>query len=215
MGRHTAARRSRTFTRVRAALAGALVLGVGATMTLASWTDTEFASGAFATSRFDTQSSIDGSAWADNVSAPGAAITFAGTGMSPDTHRYGYVLIRTKPNSVAGTLAFVAPTVTNGGTDTSPFLGAALQYKAVAITAAGCSATTFSTGTPTYIVGSAVAYAALATAGPTGVSLPAATASAGSPVGYCFDVYLPSGSDTLLQGKSATVTWNVTATSVP
>ena len=42
MGRHSAARRPRTFTKVRAVLAGALVLGVGATMTLASWTDTEF-----------------------------------------------------------------------------------------------------------------------------------------------------------------------------
>jgi predicted ribosomally synthesized peptide with SipW-like signal peptide len=215
MGRHTAARRPRTFTKVRAVLAGALVLGVGATMTLASWTDTEFASGAFATSKFDTQSSIDGSAWADSVSAPGATITFAGTGMSPDTHRYGYVLIRTKPNSVAGTLAFVAPTVTNGGADVSPFLGSALQYKAIAITAAGCSATTFSTGTPSYIVGTSGAYAALATAGSTGVALPAATASAGAPVGYCFDVYLPVAADPLLQGKSTTVTWNVTATSVP
>ena len=215
MGRHSAAGRSRTSTKVRAVLAGALVLGVGATMTLASWTDTEFAAGAFATSKFDTQSSIDGASWSDNTSAPGASITFAGTGMSPDTHRYGYVLVRTKPNSVAGTLTFVAPTVTNGGTDTSPFLGAALQYKAVAITAAGCSATTFSTGTPTYIVGTSGAYASLSAAGPTGVSLPAATASAGSPVGYCFDVYLPSGADPLLQGKSVTVTWNVTATSVP
>lgn len=210
-----AAGRSRTSTKVRAVLAGALVLGVGATMTLASWTDTEFATGSFAASRFNTESSIDNSAWADNVSAPGATITFAGTGMSPDTHRYGYVLIRTKPNSVAGTLTFVAPTVTNGGTDTTPFLGAALQYKAVSITAAGCSATTFSTGTPTYIVGTSGTYAALTAAGSTGVSLPAATGVAGAPVGYCFDVYLPTGADPLLQGKSVTVTWNVTATSVP
>lgn len=215
MARHKAASRRRTSTKVRAVLAGALVLGVGATVTLASWTDTEFATGSFTTSRFDTQSSIDNSAWADNTVSTGAAITFAGTGMSPDTHRYGYVLIRGKALSVAGTLTFAAPTVTNGGTDTSPFLGAALQYKAVAITAAGCSATTFSTGTPTYIVGTAGAYAALTAAGPTGVALPAATASAGAPAGYCFDVYLPAGADTLLQGKSVTVTWNVTATSVP
>lgn len=215
MSRHKAARRPRAFTRVRAVLAGALVLGVGATMTLASWTDTEFATGSFATSKFDTQSSIDNSVWADNTSAPGATITFAGTGMSPDTHRYGYVLIRTKANSVAGTLTFVAPTVTNGGTDTSPFLGAALQYRAIAIAAAGCTSTTFTTGTPTYIVGGASTYAALTATGATGVSLPAATASPGSPVGYCFDVYLPTGADPLLQGKSVSVTWNVTATSVP
>ena len=214
MGRHTAARRRRTHTRVRAVLAGALTLGVGATMTLASWTDTEFATGSFTASRFNTESSIDNSAWADHITAPGASITFNGTGMSPDTHRYGYVLIRGKANSVAGTLTFAAPTVTNGGTDTTPFLGAALQYKAVAITAAGCSASTFS-GTPTYIVGNAGSYAALATAGPTGVTLTAATASPSAPAGYCFDVYLPAGADNALQGKSVSVTWNVTATSVP
>ena len=214
MGRHSAARSSRTYTRVRAVLAGALTLGVGATMTLASWTDTEFATGSFTASRFDTQSSIDNSAWADNTSAPGASITFNGAGMSPDTHRYGYVLIRGKANSVAGTLTLAAPTVTNGGTDTTPFLGAALQYKAVAITAAGCSSANF-TGSPTYIVGSAGSYAALATAGSTGIALSAATASPSAPAGYCFDVYLPAGADNALQGKSATVTWNVTATSVP
>ncbi len=215
MSRHKAAARSRTSTKVRAVLAGALVLGVGATMTLASWTDTEFATGSFSASTFNTQSSIDNSTWADNITAPGATITFSGSGMSPDTHRYGYVLIRTKPNSVGGTISFVAPTVTNGGSDTSPFLGAALQYKAISISAAGCSATTFSTGTPTYIVGTSSAYAALATAGSTAVTLPAATASAGAPVGYCFDVYLPTGADPLLQGKSVTVTWNVAAVSVP
>ncbi|WP_408605753.1 SipW-dependent-type signal peptide-containing protein [Leucobacter salsicius] len=33
------------FTRVRAVLAGALVLGVGGSLTLAAWTDTEYAAG--------------------------------------------------------------------------------------------------------------------------------------------------------------------------
>lgn len=215
MGCHRAESRSRTSIKVRALLAGALVLGVGATMTVAAWTDTEFATGSFTASKFDTESSIDNSVWASNTSAPGATITFAGTGMSPDTHRYGYVLIRTKALSVAGTLTFAAPTITNGGSDVTPFLGAALQYKAISIAAAGCSATTFSTGTPTYIVGTSGAYAVLATAGPTAVTLPAATASPGAAVGYCFDVYLPAGANTLLQGKSVTVTWSVTATSVP
>lgn len=215
MGRHVAASTSRVFTKVRALLAGALVLGVGATMTLASWTDQEFATGSFSASRFDTQSSIDNSAWADNTSAPGATISFSGSGMSPDTHRYGYVLIRTKANSVGGTLTFAAPAVTNGVTDTTPFLGAALQYRAVAITGAACSASSF-TGSPTWIVGGTSSYASLATAGSTGVALAAATATLpGAASGYCFDVYLPSGADTALQGKSATVTWTVTATSVP
>jgi predicted ribosomally synthesized peptide with SipW-like signal peptide len=214
MPRHQAATAARTFTRVRAVLAGALVLGVGTTVTLASWTDTEYTQASFSASRFDTQSSVDNATWADNTAAPGATIAFTGAGMSPNTHRYGYMLIRTKPNSVAGTLTFAVPTVTNGGTDTAPFLGTALQYRAVAITAAGCSSTTFTSGSPTYVVGGPAAYVSLATAGPTSVPLPAATALAGAPAGYCIDVLLPAGADSALQGKSATVTWRVTATSV-
>ena len=212
MGRHLAATRSRTFTKVRAVLAGALVLGVGSSMTLASWTDQEYATGSFSASRFNTESTIDNSTWADNTSAPGPSITFTGSGMSPDTHRYGYVLVRGKANSVAGTLTFAAPTV-NNGTDTAPLLGSALQYRAVAITAAGCTSTSFTSGSPTWIVGGPSTYSPLATAGPTTVALTAATASPSAPAGYCFDVYLPAGADTGLQGKSTAVTWHITATS--
>jgi len=50
MGRHTAAQSRRAgtgFRRLRAVLAGGLVLGVGAALTLAAWNDAEFATGSF------------------------------------------------------------------------------------------------------------------------------------------------------------------------
>ena len=133
--------------------------------------------------------------------------------MSPDTHRYGYVLVRGKANSVAGSLTFAAPTVTNGVGEPAPLLGPALQYRAVAITAAGCSSASF-TGTPTWIVGGASTFLPLTTAGTVPVTLAAATASPSAPAGYCFDMYLPAGAESGLQGKSVAVTWNITAISV-
>ena len=45
----------------RALLAGGLVLGVGATATLAAWNDSEVATGSFAASVFDTESQSAGS----------------------------------------------------------------------------------------------------------------------------------------------------------
>ena len=35
----------------------------------------------------------------------------------------------------------------------------------------------------------------------------------GTAIGFCYELSLPSGSATTLQGKAATVTWGVTATS--
>ena len=52
MARHRAPAQRRGYGRTRAVLAGAVVLGIGASITLASWTDDEFASGSFTASKF-------------------------------------------------------------------------------------------------------------------------------------------------------------------
>jgi len=217
MSRHQATTRrarTRTSVKVRAALAGALVLGVGATATLAAWTDNEFGTATFSASVFDTESSVNGTTFADNATAPGATMTVTAGGFSPDAHRYAFIDVRGKANSVSGTLALSGATVTNNPT-TAPTLGGALQYRAVA-TAPGvaCTAAAFTTGTPTFLVGSTASTVALTTAGSTTVPLPAASASAPSTaVRFCFDVYLPINADTALQGKGATATWQITGTS--
>lgn len=201
---------SHAFTRVRAVLAGALVLGVGTTMTLASWTDNEFGSGSFATTKFDVESSINGgTSYADTTSGSPAVLAFSATGMSPNTQRYGNILIRTKAGSVAGVLALGAAVISPSGTDETTVLGAALRYRVVLSTGA-CDATAF-TGSPTWVVGPT---ASVLTAGAAGtVAVAAATASPGAATGLCFEVSLPSGAANTLQGKTSTALWQVTATS--
>lgn len=211
MPRHQAVSRSRTFTRVRAVLAGALVLGVGSTMTLAAWTDNEFGQGTFTASRFDTQSSVNGGVgYADNSSSPGATIAFDTTAMSPSSVRYGSLLVRTKINSIAGTMVLSGATISPSGTDETTVLGAALRYRVVSTTAT-CDATAF-TGSPTWVVGPTAA--TLTTAGSATLNLAAATASLpGAATGLCFEVTLPAGAANTLQGASTTAIWHVTATS--
>jgi len=62
--------------KVRALLAGGLVLGVGAAITLAAWTDQEWAEGIFSTGSFNIQSSADGVSF-DDHEAEGDAVTLS------------------------------------------------------------------------------------------------------------------------------------------
>lgn len=210
MGAHSTQMR-RLSLRIRAILAGAIVIGVGATATLASWTDSEFETATFSSSVFNTESSVQGGAYADNNVAPGPSVTFAGSGFSPGTIGYIQVLVRTKATSSAGTVSLSGATL--GGADTAT-LGAAFVYRVVRTTAT-CNATAF-TGSPTFVVGGAATYRALTLAQEVGVTnnLGAATAVApGAATGFCFEVTLPAGAPNTLQGKTATATWQLTATS--
>lgn len=55
-----------TSKKFKAILAGGVVLGVGAAVTLAAWTDQEWASGAFTAGTFDIESSVDGKDFKDH-----------------------------------------------------------------------------------------------------------------------------------------------------
>ena len=207
------ANKPHAYTRMRAVLAGSLVLGVGATMTLAAWTDSEFGQASFSTSKFDTQSSVNGTLFADNATSPGATIAFDTTSMSPNTFRYGAVLVQTKIGSVAGTMTLAGATISPAGTDETTILGAALRYRVVQSTAT-CAAGLFTAGA-TYVVGTFAAPVALTTAqGAVTVNLAAATPVAvGASTGLCFEVSLPATAVNSLQGKSTTAIWHITATS--
>ncbi|MEO8094388.1 MAG: SipW-dependent-type signal peptide-containing protein [Pseudolysinimonas sp.] len=203
-----AAGRPYALTRVRAVLAGALVLGVGTTMTLASWTDSEFGQGSFTTTKFDTQSSVDGGTnYADNTPSA-ATLAFDPSGMSPNTQRYALFLIRTKAGSVAGTLSLGAATISPAGADDGTNLAAALRYRVVSTTGT-CNAAAF-TGSPVWVLQTS---SPLATAGASTVAVAAATASPGAASGLCFEISLPAGAPNTLQGKTGSATWQVTATS--
>lgn len=63
----------KTSRKVKALLAGGVVLGVGAAVTLAAWTDQEWAQGIFSTGSFNIESSADGDEFNDHESQDDAA----------------------------------------------------------------------------------------------------------------------------------------------
>ncbi|MCT9870567.1 SipW-dependent-type signal peptide-containing protein [Paenarthrobacter aurescens] len=217
MGRRQAKiRRGAGFLRIRALLAGALVLGLGSSVTLASWTDSDFAQGSFGASVFQTESNVTKpydalGTWSTNDVSPGGALVFNAAAMSPGTVVYAPFAIRTKATSVAGEVVLGIPVVTSSGTGNAD-LGAALRYRVVR--SATCQASSF-TGTPTFVVGSDGAKP-FTQGQAAGVVNPLAAASAtlpGAPTQFCFEVTLPVGANNALQGQTATATWQFTATS--
>lgn len=210
IGRHAAASGGSGGRRWRALLAGGLVLGVGGAITLAAWSDTEVATGTFAASVFGTESQSAGSpAYASNTAAPGANLTFNATAMSPGVAHYAWLNVRTTPTTnVAGSVALSS--IANDAGALVP----ALQYRAVRMAgpspSSSCGAASF-TGSPVFIAGGPTTYLA-ATAMPT-TPIASAIGTAGTQLGYCFEVRIAPGSANTFQGTTATVTWQFTATS--
>lgn len=198
--------------RIRAALAGGLVLGLGATATVAAWTDGEFARSTVSAATFGIQGSTDGTTWSDNPSTAPASLTFSGQVPPFVPGNAGFVRygIRTVAGSAAGTSTFLAPALDGVGTtgaelaaDTA--LRDALRYSVRIIPAATtCDAAVFAGAG----VGTAVATDQLLTATPTGagVTQPLA-ASTGSPLFYCIRLGLQADAPTGAQGGAFGITW--------
>lgn len=172
--------------KVLAVLAGGLVLGVGAAVTLAAWNDSEFAGGDFGAGAFVFQGSTDGTTFEDHASAGGAAQLAFETGA--DNLSPGDVVYEAYALQVTGTydatLEAVAP-VDSAGTLVSD---GDLSFAAVATSTFGCDATAFADGTavPTTIVPD-------------------------TPVNLCLQV---TANASLEQGETGTVMWQWNAESV-
>jgi len=134
------------FTRrkVSAVLAGGLVLGVGAAITLAAWNDSEFATSDFAAGTFVFQGSADGTTWADHATEGDAASLTFSTGfdnLAPDDVVYApYAVQLTSASTTSAALSAVAPVVTGA-------LDGSLSFDSVATTGFGCDETAFGAGT--------------------------------------------------------------------
>ncbi|WP_152348667.1 SipW-dependent-type signal peptide-containing protein [Brevibacterium sp. CFH 10365] len=192
--------RSRKF---KAILAGGIVLGVGAAVTLAAWTDDEWAEGVFGAGSFNVQGSTDGTEFTDHESSDGAAALDFQVGadnLSPgDTAAAPFVLRLDGPTSYDANVELASAVGSGANAD-------ALSYEIVQVDAAGdCSAT--ATGTSVVPAGTALD----STAGATDFTLTAgADDGVGTPVALCFKV---TADDTLTQGDPATAQWQFTATS--
>ncbi|GGG24149.1 hypothetical protein GCM10007304_42490 [Rhodococcoides trifolii] len=200
--------------KIRALLAGGLVLGVGAAITLAAWTDNVFGKATFTAENWNVQGdfSAAGTGVWDEYDTVGTAGTFNYTStfnaLSPGTTVYAPVALRVGTSAGAGG-AYAANVTLNGATPTTGPLTTYLTYTVVSgVSATACSAGTLTGGTAIVPAGSTLATGSAANA----VTLPAA----GTAVPLCFAVTLPS-TVTAAQaaGKTTgTVTWQFAATAV-
>lgn len=163
--------------KIYAVLAGGVVLGVGAAVTLAVWNDSEFAGANFASGTFIFQGSTDGSVFEDHPDKSGAAALTFSTGfdaLAPGSVVYAPFALRLDAtSSVGATITETAPKVT--GTLTK------LTFEAKSPDVFGCSEGAFDTA----------------------VAVPA-TLEPGDVVNLCLKV--TAGAD-VEQGASSTVAW--------
>lgn len=193
--------------KVRAVLAGGLVLGVGAAITLAAWNDSEFATGTFTAGQFNLEGSeTDGTTFTEHATSDTAATLgftapLAGN-LSPTDVVYAPFAVRlaagtTSPANVVVSADSSTGTVTN------------LTYTLVSTATWGCDAAAVSAGT--VLVPAATPVATVP--GTPGFTLAAGTPTSdpGAAQNLCFAITAGN----VDQGQTGTVTWEFAATSTP
>jgi len=197
--------------KIMAVLAGGLVLGVGAAITLAAWNDSEFATGTFTAGDFDLQgSTTSGTAGFSNHDTAGTAagLSFtlpAGlvTAMAPGETAYAPFWVRLAAGTTSdATLAAASITPGTGGNEANfshsvSVIGIADVCDANATGTVIASGANLSTSTPG-----------------TSAALTKGTqiTDDGTAIQLCFAV-TSADQATLLPGTPATATWEFEATS--
>lgn len=181
------------------------MLGVGASVTLAAWTDSENTQATFTAGTFSIVGATDGTQFTEHPSQDNAAtleFVTAPTAMAPGTVVYALYSVRTADQSVAGTVHLQA------NEDNSSELGQYLTYGVRTIGASTtCNASTFATGTNVVAPGSS-----LTTSAAVGTTQ-AVQANSGNQINYCFEVTLPTTAPNDAQGKTVAARWQFDGTS--
>ncbi|MFJ6452912.1 SipW-dependent-type signal peptide-containing protein [Paenarthrobacter sp. NPDC091669] len=185
--------------RIRAILAGGLVLGVGAAITLAAWNDSEFAQGTFTAGAFNLEGSTDGTAFGENpVSAP-ATLGFTA---APGNLAPGDVVTAPFAVRLDGTTTNDATVTVSTEASTGALTG--LTYSLTQSTDFGCAEAV--TGTLV-----AAGQALGTTPGSVTFALTQGAGTAdGDAVNLCFRI---TADDDLVQSQSGTTTWEFAAQS--
>jgi predicted ribosomally synthesized peptide with SipW-like signal peptide len=187
--------------KVRALLAGGLVLGVGAAVVLAAWNDSEFATGTFTAGTFSLQGSTDGTAYADHAASPGATLPFTlnPANLAPGDTVYAPFAVRLAANTSTGSTVTVNTATATGSV-------ANLSYQLIEPTSFGCSSGT--TGTELVAAGTALDGALSGVTFTLDRGTP--TSNPGGAVFLCFKVTAAAG---LVQAQNGTATWQLAAAS--
>lgn len=198
--------RRRTLTRVRALLIGALVLGVGASATVAAWTDNEFASSQITAGTFSIVSRTASSPTfaAHDTAANAVTLPLNATNLYPGQSRAAWIQITTA-GTVPGTMLLTgvaAPTNGANGNALRDFL----EVRIVPTTAAANTTPTCTTTTT-----GGITYTGI---GNVPTTLPAQTLQANGTnvVNYCIIVTVRADAPTNAQGGIVTPTWTFTGT---
>ncbi|MFC4224961.1 SipW-dependent-type signal peptide-containing protein [Lysinibacter cavernae] len=186
----------------RAVLAGGLVLGVGAAVTLAAWNDSEFATGTFTAGTFNLEGSDDGTAYNEHSTlgtADALGFTVAPNNLAPGDTVYAPFSVRLDDQTTKDAVVTVSAEASTGVVTN-------LTYTLVTTSTNGCNAAAVAAGTSIVAAGAALGSV------PGGVTFDleqGATGSAGEAVNLCFAVSAGS----IGQGQSGTATWKFTASS--
>ena len=216
--------RRRNTRKVAAVAAGILVVGIGATYTLASWNDSEWVWGGASgdpnvgTSTFNVQQNTSSpyanTGWDDFETNPGDELTFT-TGslaLTPGDTIYAPVALQTESGSVAGTVELQGAVPATGitVTDSGGNLWSAIRTTVYTATGATPPAACTAAGIANAGWSPIVTNAALGTDASATQPL---SANAGSVQHYCFAITLPAGSPDTLQGRNIAPAWEFAATS--
>ncbi|PDQ35726.1 MAG: hypothetical protein B5766_04520 [Candidatus Lumbricidophila eiseniae] len=199
---------------MRAILASGVVLGCGATTTLAAWNDSEIVQGNFAASVFAIESRV-GEHWGYQEHPPEAAgtlfFTQSATELSPGATTRAWLIVRTTSATTVGGSVRLSSVFSD-----SSDLASALQYRMLQASPdrvrSRCLWDAFD-DSGTYVAGGSSSYLPvdrLPNTTPEAQLLPAG----GTGVGYCLEVRMRSDAPNSLQGRSAKLTWQFTGTSL-
>lgn len=207
----------------KALLAGGVVLGLGATMTLAAWTDDVWVSGSFNAGTFNVQGAVDsaGTVWREYGSSESSEVgglnfTFTPTAMSPGQSVYAPLNLRVGPDSSPYNAAITvasAPTAPASGADLAFF--DKLRISLYGVSPANCNfeGTDGKNPTPTPTL-PGYDYESLNTTSTS--TLLTLVGSTSAPQGVCFRITLDSSATSAVQGGQANgLTWRFNAVSVP
>lgn len=169
--------------KLKAILAGGIVLGLGATITLAAWNDSEYATGTFTAGTFSMEGSTNGTTYAEHPTAgTAAALTFS-TGF--DDISPGDVVAAPFAVRLTAATTYDATVTVASATPAPPaFVG--LTYGIATVPAfADCSATPT---TPTWIVAQGTPLNSVAGAVPFNLTQGTPPTTPGAAVNLCFVV---------------------------
>ncbi|MET4639315.1 SipW-dependent-type signal peptide-containing protein [Mycetocola sp. 2940] len=226
------ARTASTRKRKIFALASAgIVLGIGATATLAAWNDNEWVVGGLdgggdgiGTSRFNVQQNTllptadvtdFVAAWDDHETQSDAGVLLFSLGalaLTPGTTVYAPVALQTEANSIAGTVTLqgaVKPTTTASPDLDAPLWDTLTYSVRSSTTAADCTDAASFAAFPAVTVADGTALGSALTA-----PEHALAAAAGSTQYYCFAITLPDSPEAQeTQGMSVAPAWRFAAES--